>query len=987
MKRLTINDLRLMIGSALSRFTFHVSRLTPRSSLFAFHLPLAALILLFFHKMAFSNLILARGDTFLYFYPYWNAAAEALQNGRIPLWNPDLFMGAPFVANSQVGFFYPLNWLAWWVLPTPYAVSASILLHLFIVGWGTWLAGRRALNLGKTAALFSAVLFALGGYLTAQVEHINQLQGLAWLPWFFVVLAYCAAEKEQPRWVVIGRSACGIALLFALQLLAGHTQTAFITGTALLIWSGFTYSLRYVTRHTPHELRFMFHVSRFTASFPLALFIGLLLAVGLTAVQLLPTLELIGLSSRQGGLTPNEVLSFSLHPLLLTRAILPGYGQSLFSEYVAFVPITAIFLAFIGAWQWRKWPGVLPAVALVLVGLFLALGVFNPFNWILARLPGFNLFRVPARWLVLVAFGVSLLAGLGWQIVLDRWLLSVRQWADVPARAQENLWHIERPLRAALFAILGLVGWGVLATFLAFFIPTGAEAPYEAPSLLTTLAWMIELLIAYLLLSGQRLGLKRWRLQVRQTAVSNPTSFLFITLLSLFLASRTHPYNNLTTPEAWFDLRPPVTRLWAEGGQYSVLSNQYSVNSHSQFTISSFRFLSLSGIFFDPGDQAEIDTIYADQLPEAARYDYTVAIKQKEIIGPNLSMAYGLAAVDGFDGGILPLRAYTELMGLILPPGVSSTDGRLREYLDAVPPAKWLDLFNARYLITDKTGDEWREGVFFDKQHAVLVDEAVSVGHVPAFVADELWLIVDGLPGEVVVETADSHTWQLTPQLLQDELYRVVLPETAVLQHITLSAAASPSQLLALSLVNTTNNTFQALVPGNYRLIHSGDVKIYENLDVLPRVLLLNDWQIVGNMPDALAVMAADSFEPGKTAVLQTDPHRGAPAPQHPNAPPGSAELVVYEPERVVIQTESETAVLLLLTDAYYPGWVATVDGKPTRIYQTDLLFRGVGVPEGAHEVVFEFRSGSFENGRMVSLVFSAVLLLVGVIVWRGKRP
>ncbi|MCA9974317.1 MAG: hypothetical protein KC413_01150, partial [Anaerolineales bacterium] len=51
---------------------------------------LLGLILLFFAKMAFSNLILARGDTFLYFYPYWEAAAEALRNGRIPLWNPDL---------------------------------------------------------------------------------------------------------------------------------------------------------------------------------------------------------------------------------------------------------------------------------------------------------------------------------------------------------------------------------------------------------------------------------------------------------------------------------------------------------------------------------------------------------------------------------------------------------------------------------------------------------------------------------------------------------------------------------------------------------------------------------------------------------------------------------------------------------------------------------------------------------------------------------
>ncbi len=70
---------------------------------------LIGLVALFFNRLAFSNLILARGDTFLYFYPYWSAAAAALRAGRVPLWNPDLFMGAPFLANSQVGFFYPLN--------------------------------------------------------------------------------------------------------------------------------------------------------------------------------------------------------------------------------------------------------------------------------------------------------------------------------------------------------------------------------------------------------------------------------------------------------------------------------------------------------------------------------------------------------------------------------------------------------------------------------------------------------------------------------------------------------------------------------------------------------------------------------------------------------------------------------------------------------------------------------------------------------------
>src|SRR5690606_33060193 len=138
-----------------------------------------AAVLLFFWKLSFSGLILARGDTFLYFYPYWEAARNALLEGRLPLWNSQIFMGAPFLANSQAGFFYPLNWPLWLTLPTPYAVSASIVLHVILAAVGCYVLARRQLALSVSSAFLAAGLFALGGYLTAQVEHVNQLQGLA----------------------------------------------------------------------------------------------------------------------------------------------------------------------------------------------------------------------------------------------------------------------------------------------------------------------------------------------------------------------------------------------------------------------------------------------------------------------------------------------------------------------------------------------------------------------------------------------------------------------------------------------------------------------------------------------------------------------------------------------------------------------------------------------------------------------------------------
>ena len=232
------------------------------------------LLLLFFNKMLFSNLILARGDIFLYFYPYWEMAAEALQAGRVPLWNPYIFMGAPFLANSQVGFFYPLNWPVWLLFSTPYAVKASIVVHIFIAAWGAYLAGERALGLDRSSALLTAVLFAFGGYYTAQIEHINQIQGLAWLPWYLVVLTYAGDEKVMSSFVIVAKTAVGLALLFSLQFLAGHTQTVFISIIMVLVWSIAKAINYHLNAEGEDSLLFRFSYYRYRVRVPVALLGG-----------------------------------------------------------------------------------------------------------------------------------------------------------------------------------------------------------------------------------------------------------------------------------------------------------------------------------------------------------------------------------------------------------------------------------------------------------------------------------------------------------------------------------------------------------------------------------------------------------------------------------------------------------------------------------------------------------------------------------------
>ncbi|MBM2851187.1 MAG: conserved rane protein of unknown function, partial [Anaerolineales bacterium] len=469
------------------------------------------LSLLFFWKLAFTNLILARGDTFLYFYPYWDYRARVLLSGHLPLWNPYLFMGAPFLANSQAGVLYPLNWpLAFF--PAPVAVKISILLHLGLALAGAFLFARRALGQSALGALLSTALFALGGYLTSQVEHVNQLQGLAWFPWLLLSIQYSVA-RSQKNALPTAHRLLPPAILLALQLLAGHTQSAFISlaGATLYILI-----LNLITPRPPAPPlpRTLLHSSFLISSF-------VILSALLSAAQLLPTLELSGQSLRGGGLPLREALSFSLDPRLLGRALLPGYSHGLFSEFVAYLGVAGLALAALGALNARRTPQRLALLALAAAGLAFALGAFNPLYALLAAFPPLNLFRVPARWLFLFAFGAAMLAGHG----LD-------------ALSQPRRW---------IFLIPGLL---ILISPLANNLtPAGETGPLGPVRDLKE--WLLPLLILAVLLYVPLPD--HWR----------KWGVFILTLSELFFAAQILPYNHPTTPEAYSSIRPAMTQLLA----------------------------------------------------------------------------------------------------------------------------------------------------------------------------------------------------------------------------------------------------------------------------------------------------------------------------------------------------------------------------------------------------------------------------------------
>ncbi len=367
-------------------------------------LPLLLIIgatLILFRQLAFSDLILARGDTYNYFYPYWDARNAAFRAGELPLWTPDLFMGAPLLANPQLGTFYPLNWLTA-PFRAPQAIKLSILAHSILAGLGIFYLYREAVEKRVKPALLAALVYSFSGYLGAHVEQINQYQGLAWLPLLFAL--YHRTMTRGAPW----RDGLLFALAWALQIFCGHTQTVFISGIGLGLYG---IGLGIAARERPRQ------IGRQLLTLAACTLIALLLAMP----QLLPSLELIGMSNRGSGFSAGEVTAFSLPPNMLGRALLPSYDGQLFGEYVAYLGVIGLGLAL-----WGVAASHLPAglrrlwIAMALFGLLLALGRSSPLFLLLAELPLFNLFRVPARFLALYTLGMSILAGIGFSALERR---------------------------------------------------------------------------------------------------------------------------------------------------------------------------------------------------------------------------------------------------------------------------------------------------------------------------------------------------------------------------------------------------------------------------------------------------------------------------------------------------------------------------------------------------------------------------------------
>ncbi len=173
-------------------------------------------------------------------------------------------------------------------------------------------------------------------------------------------------------------------------------------------------------------------------------------------------------------------------------------------------------------------------------------------------------------------------------------------------------------------------------------------------------------------------------------------------------------------------------------------------------------------------------------------------------------------------------------------------------------------------------------------------------------------------------------------------------------------------------LVVNSNHRFD--IPGYYEVYNDGTLSILHNEYAMKRVYIPQEIKIVNEEKDALRRVIELPSIRGEQIILERDSVANLPFASgslvHRKDPGETVEIVAYGSDRIELRANLASDAWLILTDTYYPGWKATIDGQSEAIMVTaNYVFRAVYVPQGLHNIVFQYRPTYFSASLAIALI------------------
>ena len=785
-----------------------------------------------------------------------------LAEGEFPLWNPYVFLGMPFVANLQSAMFYPTNYL-WLILPYAQAANWGILINLVLGGFFAYALGRE-LGMRWPGATATALtfMFAAPQFLRIYEGHWVHLCAIPWIPALFLCTEKLL-KTPKLKYALLG--GCAVAL----QMFSGHPQYLFYTGIAVALY----FLVRIVLIAVEARRKRPAAPDSACAITPLlgrriALFCLLYLGgVLLSAVQLIPALELLSQSSRQGRLDFNWIAQYSLPPENLLTMLVPdlfGVGPGVtywgkfnvweMSAYMGIVSFVLMLLAVVRVRRRAVWIFGGLGIALIV----LALGRHTPLLRILYQtVPGFDLFRGVARFLAPASLCLAVLAGFGADAFISQprggWIRrGIVPRRDLPRRVTHGR---TRPAVAQLRRLLA--GRSDMAVLLGCALLLGGAAlicgPYGSR------------------MPGCWVGFFNW--SIRQGC--RVPAYLSKDEVTPLLAE-----------SAWFaatrSLLISALLVCALGAVYSVGRTVPKQFGKPMLVIGLFALMAADALAFGQRYLVTFDASKWAWPQPIGRFlqeqqPARVAAPATWKIGPCDGMMYRVACLEGIEPNVP--RRFHEVFWTSQDP--RKLDSQRSNY-PVIRASPLLNMLSLKYLILARP----------------LPRDAQGVREIP----------------------------------------------------------------------------------------QAGRIRLYENTDALPRAFVVHEFTTRPNPQSALA--ALQQIVARKVAVLEPRQALAVP-PLPPPGPRTKHPPVVFEeysPERIVMRVETPLPGLLILSDLYYPGWRATVQGQPAPIQRANYLLRAIPVNAGEQRVELTYSPRSIKLGAWISAL-GWLAVLAGGFALRLRGP
>jgi len=599
---------------------------------------LLVLVIFFFLDIALNKQIFFAGDIMNVYTSWQNYNEQALAAGRIPLWSDDFFMGFPLFAESQGALFYPITRLVYAFSSVSHSFSYDVLVHFLMAGCFQYFFAR-TLKLKPSASLLSAVAFMFSGMFLSLPINFTIFRSLVWIPLVFTFLTYGARQKSLIYPLLT-------ALALVMQMMAGSVP---ITGITVLAMVPYVFFLMLSPGRDKGDKADLVPFFQFILS--------LIVAFGLYAFQLLPTLELSPISWR-GATGGWEVASgFSFPPVHMVDFFLPTFYGSWADGTMMPVEPAANFFPYIGLaplllllpGMFSKKRGVFILVFLAVIFFMLALGKYGYiYPAIYSTVPFFDKFRAPDRFLFIFVFASSILAGFGLQALQEEFE------ADKPKLSTVSMAIIGTLLLLVTLFVVGAIWipgfstvWDMIvgATVGGFFshIRGGyIHADYER--------WVVHLamisLHALVVVTLFHFAIALFGRKGQTGAMAS--LIIVIAAADLYFMSVNVPALH-TTSKTFFTEPPSTARyMMADGAP-----NRFYTFRNVDYARSLFDFDEMRA-----NDPRRLDTVWYNGGGSNDINDY---IALREGLAPNIAMHWGLTSSTGFAS--LFLDRYLDLEG------------------------------------------------------------------------------------------------------------------------------------------------------------------------------------------------------------------------------------------------------------------------------------------------------------------------------------